>query len=245
MGEFPREMPLADLQEANSELQDHGLENDLRDAARNLEAQELDQAQQHQESALNTMGRFLQQMQHTKQSLLENQQRQVTDEMRRALQDLLELSKRQEQLDEAKRFIDLAKQLKSPLVRVFPDKWVEGEPHETTVDRIVKGLHELGAYAKGSGVAIIVETHGDFPHSAILLELMKKANMPNVGLLWDTHHTYVAGKEAPAETFKMLGSYVRHVHLKDSVPGEKEVRGYNRPVPAEHLVQGRGAHVRR
>lgn len=133
-------------------------------------------------------------------------------------------AQRKEQLDEAKRFIDLAKQLKSPLVRVFPDKWVAGEPHEATVDRIVAGLHELGAYAKGSGVAVIVETHGDFPHSTILLELMKKANMPNVGLLWDTHHTYVAGKEEPAETFKMLGAYVRHVHLKDSVPAEKDVR---------------------
>jgi len=133
-------------------------------------------------------------------------------------------AKRQEQLDEAKRFIDLAGRLKSPFVRVFPDKWVQGEPHEATVDRIANGLRELGAYAKGSGVGVILETHGDFPHSAPLLELMKKANTPDVGLLWDTHHTCAAGKEEPAETFKMIGSYVRHVHIKDSVPAGSEVR---------------------
>ena len=42
--------------------------------------------------------------------------------------------------------------------------------------------------------------------------------MPNVALLWDAHHTFVAGKEDPASTFKALGKYVRHTHLKDSRP---------------------------
>ena len=129
-------------------------------------------------------------------------------------------AERQTQLDEAKRFIDLARQLKSPCVRVFGDKWVPGEAHEVTIERIANGLHELGAYAKGSGVAVVQETHGDFPHSATVLEIVKKAKMPDIGVLWDTHHTWVAGKEEPAETFKLLGSYVRHVHLKDSVPGD-------------------------
>ena len=131
---------------------------------------------------------------------------------------------RQAQLDEAKRFIDLARQLKSPCVRVFGDRWVPGEAHEATIERIANGLHELGAYAKGSGVTVVLETHGDFPHSATVLEMVKKAKAPDVGVLWDTHHTWVAGKEEPSETFKVLGSYVRHVHLKDSVPAGNDVR---------------------
>lgn len=129
-------------------------------------------------------------------------------------------AERREQLDEARRFIDLARQVKSPCVRVFGDKWVQGEAHDVTINRIADGLHELGAYAKGSGVTVVLETHGDFPHSATVLEMIKKAKSPEVAVLWDTHHTWVAGKEAPAETFKVLGSYIRHVHLKDSVPGD-------------------------
>lgn len=129
-------------------------------------------------------------------------------------------AKRQAQMDEGKRFIDLARQLKSPCVRVFGDKWVPGEAHEVTIQRIADGLHELGAFAKGSGVTVVLETHGDFPHSATVLEMIRKAKVPDVGVLWDTHHTWVAGKEEPAETFKVIGSYVRHVHLKDSVPGD-------------------------
>jgi sugar phosphate isomerase/epimerase len=130
----------------------------------------------------------------------------------------------QAQLDEAKRFIDLAHRLKTPCVRVFGDKWVPGEPHEVTIDRVAASLRELGAYASSGGVTVILETHGDFPHSAIVLEMMKKAGMPDVGVLWDTHHTWVDGREEPAETFKVLGPYVRHVHLKDSVPAGTDVR---------------------
>jgi sugar phosphate isomerase/epimerase len=58
----------------------------------------------------------------------------------------------------------------------------------------------------------------------VLLEILKGAEMPTTGLLWDAHHTVVAGKEEPAYTFKQLGRYIRHTHLKDSKPDEKGVR---------------------
>ena len=128
------------------------------------------------------------------------------------------------QLDEGKRFIDLARQLKSPYVRVFGDKWVEGEAHEKTIERIAAGLRELGRHAQGSGVGVIIETHGDFTRSATIAEMVGKAGLPDVAVLWDTHHTYVAGKEKPAETYNSIGSFVRHVHIKDSVASGSEVR---------------------
>src|SRR5215475_9072190 len=117
--------------------------------------------------------------------------------------------KRAKQLDEAKRFIELAHQLRSPYVRVFPNQMVKGEERKTTIDRIVTGLRELGDQAKGSGVAIIVESHGEFTSSPPLLEIIQGAAHPNVAFLWDAHHTCVAG-EKPAETFKLLGPYIRH-----------------------------------
>jgi len=135
-----------------------------------------------------------------------------------------EAAARQKQLDEGKRFIDLARQLQSPYVRVFGDKWVESEPHEKTIERIVLGLRELGAHAKGSGVGVIIETHGDFTESATIAEMVTKAGLPEVAVLWDTHHTCVAGKEQPADTYKTIGAKVRHVHIKDSVPSGSEVR---------------------
>jgi len=134
--------------------------------------------------------------------------------------------KRTAQLDEAKRFIELAQRLKTPYVRVFGDKLVQGEPKQVTLDRIIAGLRELGQFCKGSGVKVLMETHGDFPDSATVLKIMKGVAMPEVGLLWDAHHTCDVGKEKPADTFKAIGSYVHHVHLKDSIPaaGEDGVR---------------------
>lgn len=133
-------------------------------------------------------------------------------------------AKQAEQMDEAKRFIELAQRLKVPYVRVFGDKLVQGEAKQVTVDRIIASLKELGKFAKGSGVKVLMETHGDFPDSATNLQIMKGVALPEVGLLWDTHHTFVTGKEQPAETFRKLGRYVGHVHLKDSVPEGQEGR---------------------
>jgi sugar phosphate isomerase/epimerase len=133
-------------------------------------------------------------------------------------------ARRTKQMDEAKRFIELAHQLRSPYVRVFPNQLVKGEERKTTIDRIVAGLRELGDQAKGSDVTIIVESHGEFVTSPRLLEIIGGADHPNVAFLWDAHHTCVAG-EAPAETFKNLGRYVRHTHLKDSRAPKGDEKG--------------------
>src|SRR5689334_14022682 len=77
--------------------------------------------------------------------------------------------KRARHMDEAKRFIDLAHQLNTPYVRVFPNQYIKGEDHKVTIDRISSGLRELGEYAKGSGVSVIIESHGEFTHAADVL----------------------------------------------------------------------------
>jgi sugar phosphate isomerase/epimerase len=128
------------------------------------------------------------------------------------------------QLDEGRRFVDLAHQLNVPYVRVFGDKVPPGEPKATTMARVIDGLRVLGEHARGSGVGVILESHGDFTDSPTLLELLKGANVDNVNLLWDAHHTFVAGHEPPQKTFEALKRYVRHTHLKDSKPAGAERR---------------------
>jgi sugar phosphate isomerase/epimerase len=151
-------------------------------------------------------------------------------------------SKRARQMDEAKRFIELAHQIRAPYVRVFPNQMVKGEDRKTTIDRIISGLRELGDRAKGSKVTIIVESHGEFVTSPPLLEIVKGADHPNVAFLWDAHHTCVAG-ETPAETFNQLGGYVRHTHLKDSraPKGDEKGRRYvltgSGEVPVQETVK--------
>jgi sugar phosphate isomerase/epimerase len=65
---------------------------------------------------------------------------------------------------------------------------------------------------------VLLETHGDFTDSPTLLEIMRRADSPGVALLWDAHHTYAFGGEQPEATVREIGRYIRHTHLKDSVP---------------------------
>jgi len=121
------------------------------------------------------------------------------------------------QLDEARRFIDLAEALGAPYVRVFGNEYVAGVPREALLAHIAGALRSLGDYAKPKNVTVVIESHGDFIDSPALLEILQRADSPNVALLWDAHHTFVSGKEQPEDTVRQLGRYIRHTHLKDSV----------------------------
>lgn len=128
--------------------------------------------------------------------------------------------KHEQQLSDARRFIDLAASLGTPYVRVFGNKLVG--PREQALRHIATSLHSLGEYAGPQNVTVLIESHGDFTDSPALREILEKSNSPHVGLLWDAHHTFVSGKEDPAFTVRQLGKYIRHTHLKDSrVDGDK------------------------
>ena len=127
------------------------------------------------------------------------------------------------ELDSGRRYIDLAHRLQAPYVRVFGDRIDPARPRETSVERVVDGLRVLGRHAAGSQVTVLIESHGDFTDSPTLAAILREVSLPQVALLWDAHHTVVAGKESPAQTWQRIGPYVRHVHLKDSRPEGKDV----------------------
>ena len=148
-----------------------------------------------------------------------------------------EPAERAKQLADARRFIDLASVLEVPYVRVFGNK-ING-PRDEVLARVVDGLHQLGEYGGPRGVTVLIESHGDFVDSPTLKEVLTRADSKNVALLWDAHHTFVDGHEQPEQTVAELGSWIRHTHLKDSVPdgkGRKYVLTGTGEVPVERQV---------
>ena len=131
---------------------------------------------------------------------------------------------RARQLDEGRRFIDLAHAMGVKYVRVFGDKVPEGDTKADAINRIVDGFREMAAYAKPAGVVVIIESHGDFTHSGDLQEILTRVGSESFQLLWDAHHTFVAAGEQPADTYAKLGRWIRHTHLKDSRPEGTERR---------------------
>jgi sugar phosphate isomerase/epimerase len=126
---------------------------------------------------------------------------------------------REKQFDEGRRFIDLAQAMGVKYVRMFGDKIPEGEPKEEVMKRVVEGFQLMAAYAKPAGVTVLIESHGDFTHSADVADILTRVGSAQFALLWDAHHSFVAGQEKnPADTYAKLGKWVRHTHLKDSKP---------------------------
>lgn len=126
-------------------------------------------------------------------------------------------AERQKNLDEGKRFIDLAHQLNCPFVRVFPNNFPKGQDRETTMNLIIKGLLELANHAVQTNVSVLLETHGDLVKSTDLKEIMVEALHPKTGLVWDVSNMWTVTRESPAEVYKNLKPFIRHTHIKDAV----------------------------
>ena len=128
--------------------------------------------------------------------------------------------KRAQSLADAKRFIQMAALLGAPYVRVFGNN-IDG-PKEEIIAQVAAGMHELAEYGRPRGVTVIIESHGDFTDSATLKQVLTMADSRNAALLWDAHHTFASSHEEPEYTVKELGFWIRHTHLKDSVPDGKD-----------------------
>ncbi|SDD45336.1 Sugar phosphate isomerase/epimerase [Dyadobacter soli] len=126
-------------------------------------------------------------------------------------------AERQKNLDEAKRFIDLAKQLNCPFVRVFPNDLPKNQEVDKTVELISSGLLELGDYARNSSVTVLLESHGGVTGKDILARVMSKAEHGHVGLIWDIFNMWSVTKEPPTEVYATLKKYIRHTHIKDGL----------------------------
>jgi sugar phosphate isomerase/epimerase len=128
---------------------------------------------------------------------------------------IVEGAERKKNLDEAKRFIDLAERINCPFVRVFPNTFPKDKDKNETMDLIIKGLIELGEHAKGSNVSTLMETHGDLVRSEDIQKVMQLAFNEHTGLVWDVTNMWSITKEPPAEVYQKLKKYIRHTHIKD------------------------------
>lgn len=123
---------------------------------------------------------------------------------------------RKKNLDEGRRFIDLAHQINCPFVRVFPNNFPKDQDKQTTINLIASGLLELADYAKHTNIAVLLETHGDLVKSEDILTIMQAAEHSNAGLVWDVANMWTVTKEPPAQVYDALKKYIRHTHIKDA-----------------------------
>lgn len=133
-------------------------------------------------------------------------------------------AERQKNLEEGRRFIDLAQDIKCPNIRVFPNIFPKDQDKKTTLDLIAKGLLELAEHAKGSNVRVLVESHGDLVNIADLEMVMQAAEHPHVGMIWDITNMWTVTKESPMLAYTQLKKYIHHTHIKDAKMVEEKLQ---------------------
>jgi sugar phosphate isomerase/epimerase len=124
-------------------------------------------------------------------------------------------AERTKNLDDAKRFIDLAEKLYCPYIRVFPNQLPKERDRQESLKLIIDGLRELGEYASKTNVTVLLESHGELIYKKDLLTVMEGAAHPHVGMVWDICNMWIATKETPDEVYAVLKPYIRHTHIKD------------------------------
>src|ERR1700732_4427468 len=117
---------------------------------------------------------------------------------------------------EVRRFLELANDWESPLIRVYGGPLAE-EPRarRTQIEKAAKILQGAAPLAEQLGVAVAIETHDSFSASSVVADLLAMVDSRWVGALWDTHHPYRMG-ESPAEVYGHIGPRVLHVQAKDA-----------------------------
>lgn len=123
---------------------------------------------------------------------------------------------RQQQLDHAKRYLDLAADLDCPFVRVFPDRFPTEYTREATRRQIQSGLDILADHVKGTSTRVLLETHGDVVESQVIAQIMREVDRKAVGLIWDPFNMWIKTKEDVATMYAQLRPWIQHVHLKDA-----------------------------
>ena len=118
-------------------------------------------------------------------------------------------------LMEGERMADLAAELGAPGLRVFGDTIQAGADRLSTRSWIADSIQKLAELTAPKGVEVWIENHGDFAASGETAAILAQVARPHVGVVWDPANAFAATGELPAEGAAILGTAIRHVHVKD------------------------------
>ena len=126
---------------------------------------------------------------------------------------------RKKNVDEGKRFVELAHDTGAWAVKVRPNGLPAGIPQEKTIANIAAALRELGDYGARYGVEIWMEVHGrETQVPNISAAIMRETKNANVGLCWNSNPTDVVNGSVK-DTFQLLKPWIKNCHINELVSG--------------------------
>ncbi len=126
-------------------------------------------------------------------------------------------------IEELKRWIDLAEDLGSPNVRIFGGALTEGDTRGAALERI--GRVMAACTQINPKINICLEIHDIWTSAGEVRQILDLAGRPNAKALWDMHGSEHAG-ESPEQVISTIGAErIAYLHVKDwfQVPGQEKL----------------------
>jgi sugar phosphate isomerase/epimerase len=119
-------------------------------------------------------------------------------------------------MEDTKKFIRISQAIGGSGVKVKPNRFHEGVPHEKTIEQIGKSLNELGVYAADFGQAIRLEVHGQGTDELPVVEaIMKHVGSPAVGVCWNCNDTDLKGDGLTGNFYRVNDRFGDTVHVRE------------------------------
>jgi len=119
-------------------------------------------------------------------------------------------------IDDCKRFLDLAHDLGCLGVKVRPNGIPKEVAEEKTIAQIGASLRECGEVGAAAGVEIWVEVHGrDSAHPPRCAGMMTACGHDHVGLCWNSNATDLMDGTSVKPAFDLLKPWLRHCHINE------------------------------
>jgi len=97
-------------------------------------------------------------------------------------------------IEATKAFVKLSHDVGGSGVKVKPNSFHEGIPHEQTIEQIGRSLNTVGRFAADYGQQIRLEVHGQCAELPTIKAIMDIADHPCVGVCWNSNEQDLLGK---------------------------------------------------
>lgn len=124
-------------------------------------------------------------------------------------------AERQGQVEELRKYLELANELEAPMVRVFGGNVHEDHTVAETINWVAESLARAMPLAEAQGVTVLLETHDAFCRGAEVAQVLQQVVHPRLKAVWDVHHPFRMG-ESIEETWRLIGARTAHIHIKDA-----------------------------
>ena len=126
-------------------------------------------------------------------------------------------SVRENNVEEAKRTIEVAKSFHCKNIRIFGGGDSECFSRSELINIGRDCFENIVSLDGANDLYWLLETHDQWTKTSDCQKIIKNIHQPSFGILWDIGHTTRVSQEKPTQTLKRLGDNFKYIHIKDAI----------------------------